>query len=74
MVEENSDEAALAKLTSWERDYISLRYGLKDGVHRSMQDVSTLLGWSLDKAKKTETLAMTKLGPGWRPPSGKKSK
>jgi DNA-directed RNA polymerase sigma subunit (sigma70/sigma32) len=58
----------LALLSPREREPLKLRFGLEDGVQRSREEMALLYGWSLEKVQKTETMALRKMRPSWRPP------
>jgi len=51
----------LSCLTDKEREVITLRYGLRDGKHRSLAEVGEVFGFSRERARQIETKAMRKL-------------
>lgn len=51
----------LSCLTEKEREVITLRYGLRDGKHRSLAEVGEVFGFSRERARQIETKAMRKL-------------
>ncbi len=52
---------ALALLTPRERSVITLRYGIGDGLSRTLLDVGIELGISRERVRQLETVALTKM-------------
>jgi len=54
-------EKVLAGLSQKERDVLILRWGLKDGKKRTLEEVASLFGVDSDRIKQVETNALLKL-------------
>lgn len=52
---------ALSALTSRERKVIILRFGLEDGRHRTLDEVGQELGFSRERARQIEKVALNKI-------------
>jgi RNA polymerase primary sigma factor len=53
--------AALGELTERERKVLSLRYGLADGQHRTLEQVGKVIGMTRERARQIEAEALRKL-------------
>ena len=51
-------DAALAELTERERKILTLRYGLADGQHRTLEEVGRSLGMTRERARQIEAEAL----------------
>jgi RNA polymerase primary sigma factor len=54
-------DAALAELTERERKILTLRYGLLDGQHRTLEDVGKTIGMTRERARQIEAEALRKI-------------
>jgi RNA polymerase primary sigma factor len=54
-------EAALAELTERERKILTLRYGLVDGEHHTLEQVGTTIGMTRERARQIEAEALRKI-------------
>jgi RNA polymerase primary sigma factor len=54
-------EAALADLTERESKILTLRYGLADGQHRTLEEVGKTVGMTRERARQIEAEALRKL-------------
>jgi RNA polymerase primary sigma factor len=54
-------EAALSELTEREQKILTLRYGLIDGEHRTLEEVGKTIGMTRERARQIEAEALRKL-------------
>jgi RNA polymerase primary sigma factor len=54
-------DAALAELSERERKILTLRYGLADGQHRTLEDVGKTVGMTRERARQIEAEALRKI-------------
>lgn len=57
---------ALSKLSPQERDLMRLRFGLEDGIQRTLEEVAQLYGVTRERIRQIEAKALRKLRPSSR--------